>query len=111
MPLQDMSTSDHKTTPGAPARAKRVIKALCGLRVGGDPTLKRIACAGEAILISDIQAKSPAGPEAWPMKRIVDNHVPPVETPLLGSLRLLPGLPNDTLEVLDNLARADRTLD
>jgi hypothetical protein len=45
------------------------------------------------------------------MERIVDNHVPPVETPLLGSLRLLPGLPNDTLEVLDDLVRADRKLD
>ena len=35
MPNQDMRTSAHSTTPGIPARANKVMCALCGLRVGG----------------------------------------------------------------------------
>ena len=80
--------------------------ALCGLR------RRRIVPrrAGKSIGIGEIYAKSPTCPEVGPMERVVDYHVPPVETPLLRSLSLLSGLAEDALHVLDNLVRADRTL-
>jgi hypothetical protein len=70
-----------------------------------------VVTGADCAAIGQIQAKSPAGPEAWPMEGIVDYHVPPVETPFLGSLGLMPGLPKDTFGVLDDLVRADRTVD
>ena len=104
MPIQDMSTIDHSTTPGTPARASIVMCALCGLRVGGPGSLD---LAAEAVGITEIDPKSPTGPEVGPMDGIVDDDVPPVQAPLFGSFILLPGLPYNALGVLDYLVCTD----
>ena len=70
-----------------------------------------IAGAAEAIGISKIYAESSAGPEVGSINGVVDDYVPPVQTPLLGAFRLLAGLSDDACDILDDLMRTDRALD
>ena len=68
-------------------------------------------CAGETVGVSEIDPESPAGPEVGSIYGVANDDVPPVQAPLLGAFRLLSGLSDDALGILDDLVRADRTLD
>src|SRR4029077_4981265 len=71
----------------------------------------RIAAgARETVGVGEIYSESSAGPEVGPINSIVDDDLPPVETPLLRPFSLLFGLPNDAFGVLDDLVGADGAL-
>jgi len=71
-------------------------------------TVRAIA---ETVGVGEIYSESSAGPEVRSMDGIIDDDVPPVQTPLLGSFRLLAGLTNDAFGILDDLVGADRAID
>src|SRR4051812_2969590 len=75
------------------------------------PIMPIAHAGGETVGVGEIDSEAPPGPEMWSMDGIVYDDVPPVQTPLFCAFRLLAGLSDDALGILDNLVRADRALD
>src|SRR4051812_36691353 len=70
-----------------------------------------IVGTGETVGLRKIDPEASAGPEIGSVDGVVDDDVPPIETPQYGALRLLlAGLSDDALGILDDLVRTDRAV-
>ena len=64
----------------------------------------------EAVRVGEIQPEASPGPEVRTVDRILDDDIPPLQSPCLGTLGLVARLADNASDIFDDLANAQRAL-